>query len=542
MKNLKMMRKRKLKNHFKIGIILLGFLIILTNCEKAETLDNSLQNTIENKSDYIVPNIASAKENFQKRNNLKNPLKSSNIQAKGKKNDFFIDWDNSKIVKFKENINILYSPLIYNKKGERTKSFVASVTNNDNEIESFIYSIFYAEYSTNEHFSGDIVKFNTNEEALELYNYENGVLKTTYTFKQDKDKKKNNVSYKYIESDCGITWEDIMSMYEYGGGTILGCVEITGSSSASGSNEGSWGNPDTNLSGGSIPLGDNYSTGGSSGSTSGVNTNPTGINPVWFAEEDINIAKVTNYLISNLRLNVVQKSWVNNINNSQNVLNLYNFLKLNPNFPEAKNFAEKAIVALSLEPTSELNLFMFNLGIFQDTKINFTKLWDNFENIKYSHFDPTTKKELFPNYCAINLSHALLKTGITMSSYSGVNCWGCESIENNSQHAIRAQELAIWLKNTNIDGIGKVVTLTGENFRDYISGKKGIVFFQDYWQRESDSGDNRTGDHIDLWDGNGLASESFFTDWFRLTFPEFMENFGLSSLYKSKTVLFWEIP
>jgi len=38
-----------------------------------------------------------------------------------------------------------------------------------------------------------------------------------------------------------------------------------------------------------------------------------------------------------------------------------------------------------------------------------------------------------------------------------------------------------------------------------------------------------------------FASEGFFTDWFRLTFPEIMENFGVSSLYKSKTVLFWEI-
>lgn len=34
--------------------------------------------------------------------------------------------------------------------------------------------------------------------------------------------------------------------------------------------------------------------------------------------------------------------------------------------------------------------------------------------------------------------------------------------------------------------------------------RTGIVFFKDYWQRNTDFGENRTGDHIDLWDGRGL--------------------------------------
>lgn len=94
---------------------------------------------------------------------------------------------------------------------------------------------------------------------------------------------------------------------------------------------------------------------------------------------------------------------------------------------------------------------------------------------------------------------------------------------------------------SNIDGLSEVKKLTGKNFKDYVSGKKGIIFFKDYWQRSKDSATNRTGGHIDIWTGSGLASESFFTDFFHLNFPNITESvFGVSSLYESKEVYFWE--
>jgi hypothetical protein len=224
------------------------------------------------------------------------------------------------------------------------------------------------------------------------------------------------------------------------------------------------------------------------------------------------------------------------------IFKMEQYAKANCEDSNAGAFIGAAIDAMIEEPSSELNSFMFDLGIYQDTKITFSALWDNYEDIKSSHYDSQTNKSLFSNYCAINLSHALLKTGVSLNSYNGASCWGCQSIENNGEHAIRAEELANWLKNSNIDGVAEVVTLTGENFKNYISGKKGMVFFKDYWQRDSDSGTNRTGDHIDLWDGNELASSNFFMTWFRLAFPDITESIAnTSSLYKSKTVLFWQI-
>jgi hypothetical protein len=182
------------------------------------------------------------------------------------------------------------------------------------------------------------------------------------------------------------------------------------------------------------------------------------------------------------------------------------------------------------------------LELFQNTPISFSKLWDNYDNIKGTHL-LNENKEDFSNYCAINLSHALLNTGIILNNFKGVKCWGCKNIKNNKKHAIRAQELANWLKNdsSNINGIEEPVFLTGNNFENFIDGKKGIIFFKDYWQRDSDIGTNRSGDHIDLWDGNELAGSTWFWTRFRLNLPWVAERFGSSDLSRSSEVIFWEI-
>jgi hypothetical protein len=71
--------------------------------------------------------------------------------------------------------------------------------------------------------------------------------------------------------------------------------------------------------------------------------------------------------------------------------------------------------------------------------------------------------------------------------------------------------------------------------------KKGIVYFEDYWARSTDTPPNRTGDHIDLWDGNELAGSTWIGTRLRLIFPWIAERFGTSDLRKSKKVIFWEI-
>lgn len=67
------------------------------------------------------------------------------------------------------------------------------------------------------------------------------------------------------------------------------------------------------------------------------------------------------------------------------------------------------------------------------------------------------------------------------------------------------------------------------------------VYFEHYWQRPKEKGTTRTGNHIDLWDGNELAGSTWIGTRFRLIFPWIAERFGTSDLRKSDQVIFWEI-
>lgn len=73
--------------------------------------------------------------------------------------------------------------------------------------------------------------------------------------------------------------------------------------------------------------------------------------------------------------------------------------------------------------------------------------------------------------------------------------------------------------------------------------RTGIVFFKDYWQRNTDFGENRTGDHIDLWDGRGLdklASQDALGNFLGNTLGLYLDGI-YSDKNKSKEVWFWEI-
>lgn len=171
-------------------------------------------------------------------------------------------------------------------------------------------------------------------------------------------------------------------------------------------------------------------------------------------------------------------------------------------------------------------------------KVLFETLWDNFPSSAVEH----ETNGVINNYCAVNLSDALLKSGIGLKSFKGTKCWGCPS--RKSPHAIRAQELANWLKRQPFIGCPKPERMDGSSFREKLDGRTGIVFFKDYWQRSSEVGtEHRTGDHIDLWDGRGvdkLASQSFLEDFLTNSLGMYYD--GLYSDKKlSKEILFWEI-
>lgn len=73
----------------------------------------------------------------------------------------------------------------------------------------------------------------------------------------------------------------------------------------------------------------------------------------------------------------------------------------------------------------------------------------------------------------------------------------------SDMHFIRAQELADALDAASIPGLRKTEKVTPSTFDDELNGRKGIVFFKDYWSRDGDT--QPTGDHIDVWDRHRVS-------------------------------------
>ncbi|APD07506.1 hypothetical protein UJ101_02002 [Flavobacteriaceae bacterium UJ101] len=232
-------------------------------------------------------------------------------------------------------------------------------------------------------------------------------------------------------------------------------------------------------------------------------------------------------------------SWLSSylLNNNIDLIKAY----VDGNISQSQLESIGGILVRENNEVKELNSIMLDLILKQDTKLTYSELIKNYESIRHSHFK-ANGEPYFDDYCAINLSHALLKSGVKINSSNVAKCYGCTDVNYKGQHAIRAQELGEWLKIKKINGLSAVKELTGSNFRAYVNGKKGLIYFEDYWQRNGESGSTRTGDHVDIWTGNGLVSESWLADYFRLNFPNFMEEyFSTASLYRSKKVYFWEL-
>jgi RHS repeat-associated protein len=174
--------------------------------------------------------------------------------------------------------------------------------------------------------------------------------------------------------------------------------------------------------------------------------------------------------------------------------------------------------------------------------VDFQSLWENYPRHHIDHIDPSTKKERYENQCAIELSEALIKSGITLNSFKGGTCENCSL---NEKHALSAEALAkYFLYVAKFDGMSKGVSLTGANYLNYVNGKTGIIYFEDYAPRPGESRDHgpRTGDHIDLWNKNELGSLGLPLSWLRRNVSGVFEHYFERSDYaKSKRVIFWEI-
>lgn len=112
---------------------------------------------------------------------------------------------------------------------------------------------------------------------------------------------------------------------------------------------------------------------------------------------------------------------------------------------------------------------------------SFATLWNNHPHVKGE--GALLDKRVYENQCAINLSAALIRSGINMTSYNGTWSWQ----KDKPKYAIRAQELANWLATGGSRLATKVEKLQGAEVFGEVAGKKGIpdrsgiVFFQNYW-------------------------------------------------------------
>jgi hypothetical protein len=179
--------------------------------------------------------------------------------------------------------------------------------------------------------------------------------------------------------------------------------------------------------------------------------------------------------------------------------------------------------------------------------VTFKSLWENHPTIS-GDSDPCTTngKKNFTNQCAIRVGVALTKCGIKTSSIPGaVHCW--HGHDKSEGHVIRAEELANGLSKIKLSGLKPALKVSPKSFSKELSGKKGIIFFKDYWQRTNsgnqESFRNRSGDHIDIWNGSRITD---ITSWARINLR--FGSFGLhtitdrfSDFEESKEIWFWEI-
>lgn len=167
--------------------------------------------------------------------------------------------------------------------------------------------------------------------------------------------------------------------------------------------------------------------------------------------------------------------------------------------------------------------------------MDFKVLWDNFPRTDEIKTRCTNKQndsnKPFTDYCAINLSECFIKSGIDISAIKAKRCWS----HSGKLHILLAEEFAKGLLTAPIAGLSPMQQIEPGSFQTSLKGKTGVIFFKDYWQRGSEKFENRSGDHIDLWNKNEITSSGMFM-------RSIYELFGVvSDLNKSREIWFWEV-
>ena len=150
----------------------------------------------------------------------------------------------------------------------------------------------------------------------------------------------------------------------------------------------------------------------------------------------------------------------------------------------------------------------------------------------------------YHNQCAIRMGVCLHGAGVTIDQMGRVAT--CEFHPREEMHCLNAQQTADAIGNLKLPGMHPIEKIIGpdvDNFYDRLFGRRGIVFFKDYWTRtlevkgpngmESVKEKAPTGDHIDVWNGY-RTSAAWLMEWF--SWLGYYHTYGAA-----REIWFWDV-
>lgn len=181
--------------------------------------------------------------------------------------------------------------------------------------------------------------------------------------------------------------------------------------------------------------------------------------------------------------------------------------------------------------------------------LTFEDLWRNYPNDPPCVGDGGSPPPGWDNQCAVRLGVALERSGVSFKTFKGGRC---PTGPRGGGMVASAQSLATWLRARPFVGCPAVQIVHAPTWKIAVTGRTGIVFFQDYWRRRGEGSGNGSGDHIDLWNRDSLTPS--WASFMRFTlgidrlpnlnpFTRSDDNQNVySDLGRSSSVLFWPIP
>lgn len=113
--------------------------------------------------------------------------------------------------------------------------------------------------------------------------------------------------------------------------------------------------------------------------------------------------------------------------------------------------------------------------------ITFDELWSAYPSRTIEHIDPSSKKDVFSDHCAINVSNTLYQCGILMKTFSKTRCWNCPTPDPTTKkgmHVIRAEELSEYLKTRPFAGCPAPKKLSGKILKRMLRERPVLSFLR----------------------------------------------------------------